>query len=132
MDVTEIDVPFHEAGGGVVSTPAEKARMLRAQLRGEFLPDRLRTEMLRAVESDWPETDRYGLGIGQITALMGRQRSACGAAWGHLGFSIGYTTIALSSEDGERQVVICANGVDLDTDAFWDAAGQLAWCLYCM
>ena len=132
VDVTEIDVPFHEAGGGVVSTPAEIATILRALLRGEFLPDRLRTEMLRAVESDWEETDRYGLGIGQITALMGRRRSACGAAWGHLGFSIGYTTIALSSEDGERQVVICANGVDLDTDAFWDAAGRLAWHLYCM
>ena len=37
VDVTDIDVPFHE--GGVVSTPAEIARMLRALLRGEFLPD---------------------------------------------------------------------------------------------
>ena len=90
--------------------------------------------MLRAVESDWQETDRYGLGIGQMTALMGRQRSACGAAWGHIGFSVGYTTIALSSEDGERQVVICANGLSTvsTSDAFWDAAGQLAWRLYCM
>jgi D-alanyl-D-alanine carboxypeptidase len=135
VDVTEIDVPFHGAGGGVVSTPAEIARMLRVQLRGEFLPDRLRTEMLHAVESDWQETDRYGLGIGEITALMGRQRSTCGPAWGHIGFSVGYTAMALSSEDGERQVVICANG-SLSTastsDAFWDAAGRLAWRLYCM
>jgi D-alanyl-D-alanine carboxypeptidase len=135
VDVTEIDVPFHGAGGGVVSTPAEIARMLRAQLRGELLPDRLRTEMLHAVESDWQETDRYGLGIGEITALMGRERSACGPAWGHIGFSVGYTAMALSSEDGERQVVICANG-SLSTvstsDAFWDAAGRLAWRLYCM
>jgi D-alanyl-D-alanine carboxypeptidase len=135
VDVTEIDVPFHEAGGGVVSTPAEIARMLRAQLRGELLPDRLRTEMLRAVESDWEETDRYGLGIGEITALMGRQRSPCGPAWGHIGFSLGYTAMALSSEDGERQVVICANGsatTASTSDAFWDAAGRLAWRLYCM
>ena len=71
---------------------------------------RLRTEMLRAVESDWAETDRYGLGIGEITALMGRERSPCGPAWGHIGFSVGYTAFGLSSEDGERQVVICANG----------------------
>jgi D-alanyl-D-alanine carboxypeptidase len=135
VDVTEIDVPFHAAGGGVVSTPAEIASMLRAQLRGEFLPDRLRTEMLRAVESDWQETDRYGLGIGEITALMGRQRSPCGPAWGHIGFSLGYTALALSSEDGERQVVICANGSPSTvsaSDAFWDAAGRLAWRLYCM
>ena len=82
VDVTEIDVPFHRAGGGVVSTAGEIARMLRAQLGGELLPDRLRKELLDAVDSDWEETDRYGLGIGEITSLMGRQRSPCGAAWG--------------------------------------------------
>jgi D-alanyl-D-alanine carboxypeptidase len=134
VDVTEIDVPFHRAGGGVVSTAGEIARLLRAQLGGELLPERLREEMLCAVESDWEETDRYGLGIGEITALMGRQRSPCGAAWGHLGFSVGYTAIALSSEDGERQVVICANGnpeTVAASEAFWDAAGRLAWHLYC-
>jgi len=134
VDVTEVDVPFHRAGGGVVSTAGEIAKTLRAQLGGELLPERLREEMLRAVESDWEETDRYGLGIGEITALMGRQRSPCGAAWGHLGFSVGYTAIALSSEDGERQVVICANGSPstvATSEAFWDAAGRLAWHLYC-
>ena len=134
VDVTEIDVPFHRAGGGVVSTAGEVAEMLRAQLRGEFLPDQLRAEMLGAVESDWNETDRYGLGIGEITALMGRQRSPCGSAWGHLGFSIAYTAFGLSSEDGERQVVICANGLhvtEASEEEFFDAAGRLAWRLYC-
>ena len=134
VDVTEIDVPFHRAGGGVVSTPADMATLLRALLRGEILPDQLRAEMLEAVESDWQETDRYGLGIGEITALMGRQRSPCGPAWGHIGFSVGYTALALSSEDGERQVVVCANGspsTQATFDAFWDAAGRLAWRLYC-
>jgi hypothetical protein len=103
-------------------------------LGGQFLPGGLRREMLDAVESDWEETDRYGLGIGEITSLMGRQRSPCGAAWGHLGFSIGYVAIALSSEDGERQVVICANGHppdDAAEEAFFDAAGRLLWDLYC-
>lgn len=134
VDVTEVDVPFHRAGGGVVSTAGEIAKTLRAQLGGELLPDRIREEMLHAVESDWEETDRYGLGIGEITALMGRERSPCGAAWGHLGFSVGYTAIALSSEHGERQVVICANGNPATvsaSEAFWDAAGRLAWNLYC-
>jgi D-alanyl-D-alanine carboxypeptidase len=132
VDVTEIDVPFYRAGGGAVSTAGEIAAMLRAQLRGELLPGVLRTEMLQAVDSDWQETDRYGLGIGEITALMGRQRSPCGAAWGHLGFSLGYTTIALSSEDGTRQCVICANGTpSAPFEAFWDAAGRLAWRLFC-
>jgi len=134
VDVTEIDVPFHQAGGGMVSTPAEIARLLRAQLRGELLSARLRTELLRAVDSDWQETDRYGLGIGEIGTLMGGHRSPCGAAWGHIGFSLGYTAVALSSEDGERQVVICANGSPTSEsafEAFWDAVGRLAWRLYC-
>jgi len=42
--------------------------------------------------------------------------------------------MALSSENGERQVVICANGspsTQSSSDAFWDAAGRLAWRLYC-
>ncbi len=134
VDVTELDLPFYRAGGGIVSTAAGVATLLRALLRGELLPDRLRGEMLDAVQSDWPETDRYGLGIGEITSLMGRRRSSCGAAWGHLGFSVGYMAIALSSEDGERQVVLWANGSPPDQeaeDAFWDAAGRLAWDLYC-
>ena len=125
VDVTEIDVPFHRAGGGMVSTAGEIATLLR---------EGLREEMFETVDSDWLETDRYGLGIGEITSLMGRQRSPCGTAWGHLGFSVGYTAIALSSRDGERQVVIGANGSpsnDATEEAFFDAAGRLAWELYC-
>ena len=135
VDVTELDLPFYRAGGGIVSTAGEVVAMLRAQLRGDLLPNHLRREMLDAVESDWDESDRYGLGIGEITSLMRRQRSSCGTAWGHLGFSLGYLAIALSSEDGDRQVVICANGHPTTadaSDAFWDAVGTLAWHLYCM
>jgi D-alanyl-D-alanine carboxypeptidase len=136
VDVTELDLAsFTWAGGGVVSTAGEVATMLRAQLGGELLPDHLRTEMLRAVDSDWEETDRYGLGIGEMTSVWRRQQSPCGPAWGHIGFSAGYTAIALSSEDGERQVVLCANGVSTteeSEEAFFDAAGGLMWRLYCM
>jgi D-alanyl-D-alanine carboxypeptidase len=134
VDVTELDLPFYRAGGGIVSTAGEVATMLRALLGGDVLSEELRTEMLDAVDSDWAETDRYGLGIGEITALMGRKRSPCGAAWGHLGFSLGYVATALSSEDGERQVVICANGQpasEAAEESFFDAVSELAWHLYC-
>jgi hypothetical protein len=90
--------------------------------------------MLDAVDSDWPETDRYGLGIGEITSLMRGERSPCGPAWGHLGFSLGYVAVALASEDGERQVVLCANGQAVTEEseaAFFAAAGRLAWHLFC-
>jgi hypothetical protein len=42
--------------------------------------------------------------------------------------------MALSSDDGERQVVILANGHPTDEateEVFLDAAGELAWDLYC-
>ena len=40
--------------------------------------------------------------------------------------------VALSSEDGERQVVVCTNGHPATVaaeEAFWDATGKLAWSL---
>ena len=43
--------------------------------------------------------------------------------------------IALSSEDGERQVVLCSNWAfttQETEEAFFDAAGRLIWRLYCM
>jgi D-alanyl-D-alanine carboxypeptidase len=134
VDVTELDLPVNWAGGGIVSTAGDVAAMLAALLGGDLLPDELRVEMLQAVESDWAETDRYGLGIGEINAVMGRKRSRCGPAWGHVGFSAGYTAIALASEDGARQVVVMANGLAASEevwDASWDAVGQLIWDAYC-
>lgn len=134
VDVTELDLPFNWAGGGIVSTAGDVAAMLAALLGGDVLPAELRIEMLRAVESDWAETDRYGLGIGEISAVMGRERSPCGPAWGHIGFSAGYTAIAVASEDGARQVVVMANGQVASEeawDASWDAIGRLVWDAYC-
>ena len=106
-----------------------------AELRAEALSlvlCELAPSLRREVAGGLLNTDEIEALSVESLFIARRGDRLCGAAWGHLGFSIGYTTIALSSEDGERQVVICANGVDLDTDAFWDAAGQLAWRLYCM
>lgn len=130
VDVTDLDLPFNGAGGGIVSTAPDVARFLQALLSGELLPARLRTEMLSTVVSDWDESDRYGLGIAEITSLMGEAESPCGPAWGHLGFAAGYTAIALASEGGDRQVVILTNGL-VETEETWQALGRLAWASYC-
>ncbi len=61
---------------------------------------------------------------------MGQAPSQCGSAWGHLGFAMGYTTVALSSESGDRQVVICANSLVMD-DETWKALGRLLWACFC-
>ena len=130
VDVTELDLPVYGAGGGIISSAGDVARLLQALLGGDLVPRSLQQEMRQTVPSDWEETDRYGLGIGEINAVMGHERSPCGGAWGHIGFSAGYTTVALSSEDGRRQVVFCANG-HVMSDEGWRPVGRAIWRAYC-
>ena len=129
VDVTELDLPFNWAGGGIVSSGRDLVRFLRALLGGELLPEDLRAEMLRTVPSDWDESDGYGLGIGEVTSLMGKAASPCGAAWGHLGLG-GHTTVALASERGDRQVVVMVNAYAV-SDESWEALAGLVWSCYC-
>ena len=114
----------------MVSTARDLARFLRALLGGELLPPALRAELLSTVVSDWEESDGYGLGIEEVTSIQGKADSPCGSAWGHLGFSTGYTTIALARRNGDRQVVICLNAYVM-SDETWVALGQLAWACLC-
>ena len=100
------------------------ARFLQALLGGELLTSELRAELLTTVASDWEESDGYGLGIEEVSSLMGQSPSPCGRAWGHLGFAMGHTTIALSSESGDRQVVVCVNSLVMD-DETWKVLGRL-------
>jgi D-alanyl-D-alanine carboxypeptidase len=130
VDATELDLPYNWAGGGIVSTARDVARFLQALLSGELHPPHLHVEMLRTVVADWDESDAYGLGICEITSLMGKATSPCGAAWGHIGFSAGYTTVALASKSGERQAVLMCNGL-VTTDEQWEAVGRLTWASYC-
>jgi D-alanyl-D-alanine carboxypeptidase len=129
VDMTELDLPFNWVGGGIVSTGRDIARFLQALLGGELLADDLRAEMLRTVPADWDESDGYGLGICEVTSLMGKAASPCGAAWGHLGIGA-HVTIALASERGDRQVVVLMNGYPV-SDETWQALGGLVWGCYC-
>ncbi len=83
--------------------------------------------MLRTVPSDWDESEGYGLGIEEITSIGG-EPSPHGAAWGHLGF-LQHTTIALSSESGDRQAVSLFTTHPLDQET-WDTMARLAWACF--
>ena len=130
VDVTDIE-PLGWGGSGMVSTARDMARFLQALLGGELLPPAMVAEMLSTVTvaSDWEESDGYGLGIEDVTSI-GEAASPCGAAWGHFGFSTGYTTIPLASKSGDRQVVVMFNTHPL-TEEIWDAVGRLTWACYC-
>ena len=129
VDVTDVE-PFGWGGGGMVSTARDVARFLRALLGGELFSPEMRAEMLSTVPSDWEESDGYGLGIEQVSSCWGVADSPCGPAWGHFGFSFGFSTIALASETGDRQVVVMFNTHPLSLD-LWRVVGRLTWACYC-
>jgi D-alanyl-D-alanine carboxypeptidase len=64
--------------------------------------------------------------------LLSTRPFPCGAAWGHNGGWVGYSTNAFSSKDGARQFVLLVNR---DEDAFTPAirramfaVGSKAYC----
>lgn len=126
VDMTELDLPFNWAGGGIVSSGRDLTRFLEALLGGELLPDDLRAEMLRTVPSDWDESDGYGLGIGEVTSLMGAAASPCGAAWGPPRPRRPYDDRA-AGERARRP----AGRSDVLTEEAWEALGGLVWSCYC-
>jgi D-alanyl-D-alanine carboxypeptidase len=117
------------AAGGLISTADDLARFLAALLAGEVVGESSLREMLTTVRSDWPESQGYGLGIEQVESLMGFDVSPCGKAWGHIG--LGHvTTVALTSPDARRQVVLMANAM-LTSDAAWSALNGATWSVLC-
>jgi D-alanyl-D-alanine carboxypeptidase len=128
-DVTDV-VLFGWGSGEMISTARDVARFLQALLGGELLTPEARAELLTTVPSDWEESDGYGLGIEEVSSLMGQAPSPCETAWGHLGFAMGHTTVALSSESGDRQVVVCVNSLVM-SDEVWASLGNLVWACYC-
>jgi D-alanyl-D-alanine carboxypeptidase len=114
----------------VASTAPDVARFLEALLGGTLLSPELRRELLDAVPADGVECDAYGLGIARISSFFGTTASSCGSAWGHLGLAFGYSTIALSREDGTRQVVLLANIGMIDEEA-WQPLAEAAWTAFC-
>jgi D-alanyl-D-alanine carboxypeptidase len=111
-----------------VSTPTEVARFLEALLDGTLLPPELRRELLDTVPADGVECDAYGLGIARSSSFFGTSPSPCGAAWGHLGLTPAHTTIALSREDGSRQVVVVATAGFMQA---WEPLAAAAWSAFC-
>jgi CubicO group peptidase (beta-lactamase class C family) len=71
VDVTELDLPFNWAGGGIVSSGRDLARFLRALLGGELLQEDLRGDAahrsirLGRIGRLWPRNRRSHVAHGQ-------------------------------------------------------------------
>ncbi len=95
------------ASGGVVSTPVDVDRFVRAYARGALTTPAVHAEQFSFVpgssEPPGPGTNSAGLGIF-------RYATSCGTVYGHTGNTLGYTQFAASTEDGTRSVVVQVNG----------------------
>jgi D-alanyl-D-alanine carboxypeptidase len=104
-DITALS-PYAWAAGAIVSNASDIASFYRALLSGHLIrPGSLRAMTTTVSEGNFPSDirgSRYGLGLE-------RYPTACGTAWGHGGNFPGYLEYAVSSRNGERQVVLAIN-----------------------
>ena len=111
FDVTRTSPTIAGSAGGIVSTPGDLARFMRALLAGRLLPPTVMREMKHPTPGSLSGPSplegggigSYGLGLVHYT-----WSHACGV-WGHSGDFPGYHTLALSSANGHRGAAIYVN-----------------------
>lgn len=106
LDVSELlSASAAWASGGVVSTPADVNRFIRAYLEPRFFSRRVQAQQLRFVpgSSGPPGPGVNGAGLGIF-----RYRTSCGTVYGHTGNGPGYTSLAAASRDGASSLAVTA------------------------
>jgi D-alanyl-D-alanine carboxypeptidase len=99
FDVTGINPSFTWAAGALVSTTRDLDRFYQALLSGRLVPASLLAEMT----ASRPITAGSGYGLGLL-----RISTPCGPAYGHDGEIFGFTSLALTTQDTQRSVVLLA------------------------
>lgn len=106
-DVTDADLSWAWAAGGMVSTTADLHRFLAALLGGRLLPPAQQEEMFTTVPTEgagWVPGARYGLGVYS-------QRFPSGVTlWGGGGYIQGSMTYAMGDRQGGHTLVANVNG----------------------
>lgn len=94
------------ASGGMVSTPLEVGRFMRAYVSGRLFDRASRRSQFRfrPGSSSPPGPGRNAAGLGLF-----RYRTRCGTVYGHTGSFPGYRMFAASSGNGRRSVVFAVN-----------------------
>ncbi|MFE5946435.1 serine hydrolase domain-containing protein [Streptomyces sp. NPDC056480] len=95
------------ASGGIVSTPRELGRFIRAYAGPALLSEQTRTAQLAfrpgdSSEPPGPGTNAAGLAIFQYT-------TRCGVLYGHTGNTAGYTQLMAATPDGTRSLTFSVN-----------------------
>lgn len=93
------------ASGGIVSTPADLNRFIRAYVSGSLISSNTRAEWLRRFMPD-SHSDPIGPGFNSGGLSVFRYDARCGTVYGHTGNIFGYTQFALSTVDGARSATV--------------------------
>jgi D-alanyl-D-alanine carboxypeptidase len=101
-----VSAAWVQASGGVVSTPFELNRFIRAYVGRKLFGRAVQAKQLRLVAGH-----SEPIGPGQNLAGLGifRYRTRCGTVYGHTGNFFGYTQFAAASLDGRRSVTVSIN-----------------------
>jgi D-alanyl-D-alanine carboxypeptidase len=119
-DISEVLNPAGAwASGGIVTTPEELGRFVRAYVRGRSFDRRTRRQQLR-----FRNGESQPAGPGRNSAGLGifRYRTRCGTVYGAAGSFPGYETFAASSPNGRRSVVFSVNSQSLGQPGKQEAA----------
>ncbi|MFG3055152.1 serine hydrolase domain-containing protein [Kitasatospora sp. NPDC048239] len=115
QDVTRFSPSYDWTAGAMISTVDDLARFHRALFTGKLLRPAQQRELLTTVE--FPDEPAYGLGVQRMDVPCGSEPDSDSVGvWETDGGGPGYTSVALTTADGERQLVLAVNVFDLGAD----------------
>ncbi len=94
------------ASGGVVSTPSDANRFVRAYVRGATTNTVTRAQQLHFVSGT---SEPPGPGANAAGLAIFRYETECGTVFGHTGNTLGYTQFIAASADGRNSVSVTVN-----------------------
>jgi D-alanyl-D-alanine carboxypeptidase len=92
------------ASGGIVSTPRDLNRFIRAYVRGALTDKATRAQQFRFVPGG--NSEPPGPGANAAGLAIFRYRTRCGTVYGHTGNTAGYTQFAAATGDGSASVTV--------------------------
>lgn len=103
-DVSElVSAAYAWASGGIVSTPADLTRFIRAYAAGRLFSPAVRAAQLEFVPGN---SEPIGPGINSAGLGIFRYRTPCGTVYGHTGNTSGYTQFMAAGTDGRASVTV--------------------------
>ncbi len=102
-----LSMSYTFASGGIVSSPLDLTRFVRAYVGGRLFGGATRARQLSfrpGGGSDPPGPGANAAGLGVF-----RYRTRCGTVYGHTGNIFGYTTFVAASPNGKRSVTVQAS-----------------------